>query len=227
MRSRGGVREGRWNQPRFRLFPCTVAPSEQRELVVDPRHSELVGHLVHHPFIVLDDQIIRLTMRRQACDHRRVRALRQENPMNFPLGHAELPQVVADDHSKGTFIPALYDHRLGPRRHRVPHLGYGVSDEEGPRPFAPARIVEIAAYRQGERAWPLFIRNAITEMRHAMPPGSKAVIIQCWNESPFGVIVSYDLWQLGAPEREIHGILLPEGTDPTVIARLATRGEAN
>jgi len=79
----------------------------------------------------------------------------------------------------------------------------------------------------GERAWPLFIRNAIAEMRHAMPPGSKAVIIQCWNESPFGVIVSYDLWQLGAPEREIHGILLPEGTDPTVIARLATRGEAN
>ena len=80
---------------------------------------------------------------------------------------------------------------------------------------------------RGERAWPLFIRHAITEMRHAMPPGSKAVIIQCWNESPFGVIVSYDLWQLGAPEREIHGILLPEGTDPQVVANLATRGEAN
>ena len=79
----------------------------------------------------------------------------------------------------------------------------------------------------GERAWPLFIRNAITEMRHAMPPGSKAVIIQCWNESPFGVIVSYDLWQLGVPEREIHGILLPEGTDPTVVASLATHGDAN
>jgi hypothetical protein len=79
----------------------------------------------------------------------------------------------------------------------------------------------------GERAWPLFIRNAITEMRHAMPPGSKAVIIQCWNESPFGAIVSYDLWQLGEPEREIHGILLPEGTDPTVAASLATHGDAN
>lgn len=35
------------------------------------------------------------------------------------------------------------------------------------------------------------------------------------------------LWQLGAPEREIHGILLPEGTDPTAAASLATRGEAN
>jgi hypothetical protein len=79
----------------------------------------------------------------------------------------------------------------------------------------------------GERAWPLFIRNAITEMRHAMPPGSKAVIIQCWNESPFGVIVSYDLWQLGVPDQEINGILLPEGTDPTVVASLATHGEAN
>ena len=79
----------------------------------------------------------------------------------------------------------------------------------------------------GERAWPLFIRNAITEMRDAMPPGSKAVVIQCWNESPFGAIVSYDLWQLGVPERQIHGILLPEGTDPTVVASLATRGDAN
>jgi hypothetical protein len=79
----------------------------------------------------------------------------------------------------------------------------------------------------GERAWPLFIRNAITEMRQAMPPGSKAVIIQCWNESPFGMIASYDLWQLGVPGREIHPILLTEGTDPAVVADLAKRGEAN
>jgi hypothetical protein len=79
----------------------------------------------------------------------------------------------------------------------------------------------------GERAWPLFIRNAIAEMRHAMPPGSKAVIIQSWNESPFGTIVSYDLWQLGMPEREIHPLLQPAGTDPMVVASLATRGEAN
>jgi hypothetical protein len=79
----------------------------------------------------------------------------------------------------------------------------------------------------GERAWLLFIRNATTDLRQAMPPGSKAVIIQCWNESPFGVIVSYALWQLGVPEREIHGILLREGIDPAVVASLATRGEAN
>jgi hypothetical protein len=79
----------------------------------------------------------------------------------------------------------------------------------------------------GERAWPLFIRNAIAEMRNVMPPGSKAVIIQCWNESPFGTIASYDLWRLGVPGREIHPILLPEGTDPMVVASLAARGEAN
>jgi hypothetical protein len=79
----------------------------------------------------------------------------------------------------------------------------------------------------GERAWPLFIRNAITEMRQAMPAGSNAVIIQCWNESPFGAIVSYDLWQLGVPEHEIHPVLLPEGTDPVVVASLAMRGEAS
>jgi hypothetical protein len=49
------------------------------------------------------------------------------------------------------------------------------------------------------REWPHFIRDATTEMRDVMPPGSKVVIIQCWNESPFGVIVGYDLWQLGVP----------------------------
>jgi hypothetical protein len=79
----------------------------------------------------------------------------------------------------------------------------------------------------GDRAWPLFIRDAVAEMRRTMPPGSKAVIVQCWNESPFGAIVTYDLWQLGAPEREIHPILLPEGTDPMVVASLVARGEAN
>jgi hypothetical protein len=79
----------------------------------------------------------------------------------------------------------------------------------------------------GERAWPLFIRNAIAEMRQAMPAGSKAAIVQCWNESPFGTIVRYDLWQLGVPEREIHPILVPEGADPAVVASLAMRGEAN
>ena len=79
----------------------------------------------------------------------------------------------------------------------------------------------------GDRAWPLFIRDAIADMRREMPPGSRAVIIQCWNESPFGTIASYDLWQLGVREREIHPILLPEGTDPMVVASLAARGEAN
>jgi hypothetical protein len=77
------------------------------------------------------------------------------------------------------------------------------------------------------REWPHFIRDATTKMRDVMPPGSKAVIIQCWNESPFAVIVRYDLWQLGAPEREIRGILVADGTDPAVVTGLATRGEAN
>jgi hypothetical protein len=79
----------------------------------------------------------------------------------------------------------------------------------------------------GEREWPLFIRNAITGMRLLMPAGSKAVIIQCWNESPFGMIASYDLWQFGAPEREIHPVLLPEDTDAAGVASLAARGEAD
>jgi hypothetical protein len=79
----------------------------------------------------------------------------------------------------------------------------------------------------GERAWPLFIRRAVSEMRLLMPAGSRAMIIQCWNESPFGTITSYDLWQLGAPERDIP-ILLPEGVAaPAAAASLAARGEAD
>jgi hypothetical protein len=78
----------------------------------------------------------------------------------------------------------------------------------------------------GEREWPLFIRSAVAGMRLLMPAASRAVIIQCWNESPFGTIVSYDLWRFGASAREIHPVLLPEDTDPAVVASLAARGEA-
>ena len=60
-----------------------------------------------------------------------------------------------------------------------------------------------------------------------MPPGSKVVIIPCWNSSPFGVIVSYDLWQLGVPERKIHGTILRDRGDLAKVASLAARGEAN
>jgi hypothetical protein len=81
----------------------------------------------------------------------------------------------------------------------------------------------------GSRAWPLFIRNAVTEMRLLMPPGSRAVIIiQCWNESPFGVIASYSLGQFDASGRDIHPILVPEGrAAPATVAGLAARGEAD
>lgn len=80
------------------------------------------------------------------------------------------------------------------------------------------------------RALARFIRHITTDTRHAMTPGSKVAIIQCWNGSPFGVMVRYDLWQLGAPELEIHGTVVPDtddGPDPEVVASLARRGEAN
>jgi hypothetical protein len=78
-----------------------------------------------------------------------------------------------------------------------------------------------------DRAWPRFIRNATSDMRNVIPPGSKVVIIPCWNSSPFGVIVSYDLWQLGVPERKIHGTILWDRGDLAKVASLAARGEAN
>jgi hypothetical protein len=56
-----------------------------------------------------------------------------------------------------------------------------------------------------DSAWVRFIRDTIADMRYAMPAGSKVVVIPCWNGSLSGEIVKYDLWQLGVPEREIHG----------------------
>jgi hypothetical protein len=78
-----------------------------------------------------------------------------------------------------------------------------------------------------DRAWPHFIRDATADMRHAMPHGSKVVIIPFWNSSPFGVIVRYDLWQLGLPEREIQGTILWDRGDLATVASLAARGETN
>jgi hypothetical protein len=83
----------------------------------------------------------------------------------------------------------------------------------------------------GESAWVRFIRDTIADMRHAMPVGSKVVVIPCWNGSLSGEIVKYDLWQLGVPEREIHGSVLwetsDEGPDADLVASLARQGEAN
>lgn len=105
----------------------------------------------------------------------------------------------------------------------------------GPAPALAAVLLALCALsvrgdltNPSNRAWSRFIRGVTTDMRHAVPPGSKVVIIPCWNErSPFGVIVRYELWQLGALEREIQGIVLWDGTDPAVVASFAARGEAN
>ncbi len=78
-----------------------------------------------------------------------------------------------------------------------------------------------------DRAWPHFIRAAITDMDHVIPPGSHVAIIPCWNGSPFGVIVRYGLWQLGVSEREIHGIILWDRADFPTVASSAARGEVN
>jgi hypothetical protein len=86
------------------------------------------------------------------------------------------------------------------------------------------------------RAWVRFIRDATAEMRHVIPAGSKVVIIPCWNGSPFGHIVRYDLWQPSVAEQGIQGTILWEtaeegkesdGPDPKLVASLAMRGEAN
>jgi hypothetical protein len=80
-----------------------------------------------------------------------------------------------------------------------------------------------------DRAWPHFIRDVATDIRHAILPGSKVAIISCWKENLFEVIVRYDLWQLGAPGREIAWTVWADDddADPTAVTSLAMQGETN
>jgi hypothetical protein len=76
------------------------------------------------------------------------------------------------------------------------------------------------------RAWQRFLRDAVADMRHVIPPGSKLLIVPFWN-SPFGVAVRYNLWQLGIPEKEIAGTILWESDEFPKVASWAARGEAD
>src|SRR2546430_14609087 len=52
----------------------------------------------------------------------------------WPMGHPELPEVVADRHSKWVAIPDRHDQQLRRRRYDAPNVGRGVSEEVLPRP---------------------------------------------------------------------------------------------
>jgi hypothetical protein len=77
------------------------------------------------------------------------------------------------------------------------------------------------------RAWQRFLRDAAADMRHAIPPASKLLIVPVWDSSPFAVAVRYNLWQLGMPERQIFATILWDHDDFAKAATWAARGEAN
>jgi hypothetical protein len=77
------------------------------------------------------------------------------------------------------------------------------------------------------RAWQRFLRDAVADMRHVIPPGSKVLVVPVWDSSPFGVAVRYNLWQLGMPEKRIDATILWDSDDFAKVASWAARGEAN
>ena len=77
------------------------------------------------------------------------------------------------------------------------------------------------------RAWQHFLRDAAGEMRRAMPAGAKVMIVPCWNSSPFGVAIRYNLWRPGVPEPSIDATILWNGEDFAKITSWAKRGDAD
>jgi len=79
------------------------------------------------------------------------------------------------------------------------------------------------------RAWQRFLRGAVADMRHVIPPGSKVVIVSFSfpNSQPFGVAVRYNLWQLDKPEQQIATTIRWDDRDLAAVTSLAAHGEAN
>jgi hypothetical protein len=76
-------------------------------------------------------------------------------------------------------------------------------------------------------AWQRFLREAVADIRHVIPPSSKLLIVPLWNGSPFAVAVRYHLWQLGVPDRQIFATILWDANDFVKVATWATQGDAN
>jgi hypothetical protein len=77
------------------------------------------------------------------------------------------------------------------------------------------------------RAWQRFLREAASEIQHAIPPGSNLLIVPVWDGSPFAVAVRYHLWQLGVPGRQIFATVLWDTDDFAKAATWEVHGEAN
>jgi hypothetical protein len=79
------------------------------------------------------------------------------------------------------------------------------------------------------RAWQHFVRNAVADMRHLIPPGSKVVIVSFSFPSslPFGVAVRYNLWQLDLPEQQIITTIRWDDRDLATVSSSASRGEVD
>jgi hypothetical protein len=76
-------------------------------------------------------------------------------------------------------------------------------------------------------AWQRFVRDAVIDMRHTIPPGSKLVILSFSfaDGSPFGVAVRYYLWQFDAAEQPITTTIRWDDRDLATLSTAAARGE--
>ncbi len=72
-----------------------------------------------------------------------------------------------------------------------------------------------------------FLRNVAGEMRRIIPPGAKVFIVPCWNASPFGVAVRYNLWRPNVPEPPVNSTIAWDGSIHADFSSPALRHEGD
>ena len=72
-----------------------------------------------------------------------------------------------------------------------------------------------------------FLREVAGDMRRIIPAGARVMIVPCYNSSPFGVAVRYNLWRPNAPEAPIDATIVWNGTDLVDFSNRAGRREGD
>ena len=72
-----------------------------------------------------------------------------------------------------------------------------------------------------------FLRNVAGEMRRIIPAAAKVMIVPCYNSSPFGVAVRYNLWRPNVPEAPIDATILWNGDNLVHFSSWVGRSEGD
>ena len=98
----------------------------------------------------------------------------------------------------------------------------------GPGRACAGRAALAQRFQQPFRPRPAaFLRNVAGEMRRIIPAGAKVMIVPCYNSSPFGVAVRYNLWRPNVPEAPIDATILWNGDNLVHFSSWVGRSEGD